>query len=290
MTRTLIKDIPDKVGEDVLIQGWVNVRRDHGKLIFLDLRDRTGILQSVVLPNHEEAHKVGQELRSEFCIEVKGTVNARPEKNVNKDLPTGGVELEVKEIEILSSSETPPFDVTTDGSDIEEEVRLKYRYLDLRRPRLSSNIRLRNEYMQAVRQSLLKREFTEIETPLLSKATMEGARDFIVPSRFQPGKFYALPQSPQQYKQLLMVAGFERYFQFPHCLRDEDLRRDRGFEHTQVDLEMSFVNREDVMGAVEEVVKEAVKAVGKKMKDETFPVFTYQEAMEKYGADKFDLR
>src|SRR5690349_8929267 len=203
MTRTMIIDTPGKVGEDVLIQGWVNVRRDHGKLIFLDLRDRSGILQSVVLPNHEEAHKAGQELRTEYCVEIKGTINARPEKNVNKDLPTGGVELEVKEIEILGESQTPPFDVTTDGSDIDEEVRLKYRYLDLRRPRLASNIRLRNEYMQAVRQALLKREFSEIETPLLSKATMEGARDFIVPSRFQPGKFYALPQSPQQYKQLL---------------------------------------------------------------------------------------
>lgn len=290
MQRTLIKDTPEKVGQEVLINAWVDVRRDHGKLIFLDLRDRTGILQSVILPNHENAHKVGQELRSEYCIEVTGSVNARPEKNVNKDLPTGGVELEVKDIKILGKAETPPFDVTSNGLDVDEEIRLKYRYLDLRRPRLQANIRLRNQYMQALRQSLLKKDFVEIETPLLSKATMEGARDFIVPSRFQPGKFYALPQSPQQYKQLLMVAGFERYFQFPHCLRDEDLRADRGFEHTQLDLEMSFVQREDVMNTVEEVVKEAVKAVGRKMKDETFPVLTYEEAMKKYGADKFDLR
>lgn len=291
MQRTLIKDTVAKVGEEVLIQGWVDIRRDHGKLIFLDLRDRSGKIQAVVIPSSSpEAHAKAGELRPEFVVEITGKINARPERNVNKDLPTGTVELEVMGVKVLNKAETPPFDVTSDGLDINEEVRLKYRYLDLRRPRMQENIRLRSDYMQALRGALVKKEFVEIETPILTKATMEGARDFIVPSRFQPGKFYALPQSPQQYKQLLMVAGFERYFQFPHCLRDEDLRADRGFEHTQLDLEMSFVNREDVMSTVEEVVKEGVLAVGGKLKDEEFPVISYKDAMGKYGADKFDLR
>ena len=291
MQRTLIKDTTDKAGQEVLIQGWVNVRRDHGKLIFLDLRDRTGIVQAVVIPQTSpKAYETAQKIRSEFVVEVQGKVNPRPEKNINKEIPTGSVEIEIKDIKILNTSETPPIDLSTDGLDTDEELRLKYRYLDLRRPRMQKNIKLRNDYSQALRRSLLQRDFVEIETPLLSKTTMEGARDFIVPSRFQPGKFYALPQSPQQYKQLLMVSGFERYFQFPHCLRDEDLRADRGFEHTQLDLEMSFVTREDVMATVEEVVKEAVLAVGGKLKDKNFPVIKYQEAMEKYGSDKFDLR
>lgn len=290
MQRTLIKDVPGKVGEEVKIEGWINVRRDHGKLIFLDIRDKSGILQSVVLPSHENAHKTAGEVRTEYVVELTGKVNLRPGKNVNNNLPTGGVELEVLELSVLGKSETPPFDVTANGLDIDEETRLKYRYLDLRRPRLQRNIRLRSDYMQVLRTALLKREFAEIETPLLSKATMEGARDFIVPSRYQQGKFYALPQSPQQYKQLLMVAGFERYFQFPRCLRDEDPRADRGFEFTQLDLEMSFVTREDVMETVEDVVKESVKKVGGKLKDETFPVIDYKDAMRKYGSDKFDLR
>ncbi len=291
MQRTLIKDSVKKTGEEIKIAGWVNIRRDHGKLIFLDLRDRSGIVQAVVIPQTSpDVYKIAQDVRPEFVVEVIGKVNSRPEKNINKELATGTVEIEIKEIKILSKSETPPIDLSTDGLQTDEELRLRYRYLDLRRPRMQRNIRLRSEYMNALRESLFKKDFVEIETPLLSKATMEGARDFIVPSRFQPGKFYALPQSPQQYKQLLMVAGFERYFQFPHCLRDEDPRADRGFEHTQLDLEMSFVEREDVMQTVEDSVKEAVLAVGGKLKDEKFPVVTYQEAIEKYGGDKFDLR
>ncbi|KKR73177.1 MAG: Aspartyl-tRNA synthetase [Candidatus Levybacteria bacterium GW2011_GWC2_40_7] len=291
MQRTLIKDTASKAGEDVMLKGWVEVRRDHGKLVFLDIRDRSGIVQAVVIPQTSPAaYEVAQAIRPEFVVEIAGKVNKRPEKNINKDIPTGTVEIEVKSLNILSRSETPPFDLTTDGLEIGEEVRLRYRYLDLRRKRMQENLRLRSDYMQALRQALIKKDFVEIETPLLTKTTMEGARDFIVPSRFQPGKFYALPQSPQQYKQLLMVAGFERYFQFPHCLRDEDLRADRGFEHTQLDLEMSFVTREEVMQTVEDVVKEGVKAVGGKLKDETFPVVSYHAAMDKYGADKFDLR
>ncbi len=291
MQRSLIIETKDRIGQEVKIAGWVNIRRDHGKLIFLDIRDESGIVQVVVIPQvSPEAYKTAQDLRSEFVVEIIGKVNARPKGNINEDLTTGTVEIEVKALTIINKSENPPFEITNDGLDVNEEVRLKYRYLDLRRERMQKNIRLRSDYMQALRRSLLKKEFVEIETPLLTKATMEGARDFIVPSRFQPGKFYALPQSPQQYKQLLMVAGFERYFQFPHCLRDEDLRADRGFEHTQLDLEMSFVNREEVMETVEDVVKEAVKVVGGKLKDENFPIVTYQDAMKKYGADKFDLR
>lgn len=291
MERTLIKDTVGKVGEEVLLKAWVHIRRDHGKLIFLDLRDRTGLVQVVVIPQSSpEAHEEAQKLRSEFIIELKGKVNARPERNINPDIVTGTIEIEAKEIKILAEAANPPFEVTADGLDVNEEVRLKYRYIDLRRERMQKNLRIRNDYMQALRSSLLGKDFVEIETPILSKATMEGARDFVVPSRFQPGKFYALPQSPQQYKQLLMVAGFERYFQFPKCFRDEDLRADRGFEFSQLDLEMSFVTREEVMETTESAVKDSVKAVGGKLKDETFPVLTYQEAMGKYGADKFDLR
>lgn len=283
MDRTLVKQTLQKIDEKVLLQGWVDTKRDHGKLTFIDLRDRTGKIQCVGF------QKMG-ELTVESAISIVGTVKKRPERMVNPDLETGTVEVDVESYEVLNPAKELPIPVDTAGLDIGEEVRLKYRYLDLRRSRMQRNIRLRNDFTQALRSALLKRDFAEIETPLLAKATMEGARDFIVPSRFQPGKFYALPQSPQQYKQLLMAAGFERYFQFPHCLRDEDLRADRGFEFTQLDLEMSFVNREQVMEIVEAVVKESIKQVGGKLKDETFPVFTYQEAMEKFGADKFDLR
>jgi aspartyl-tRNA synthetase len=291
LKRVLSSQVHEFVDQEVKIAGWVNIRRDHGKLIFLDLRDKDGIIQVVINPRvSEEAHKATQEVRSEYVLEITGKVNKRPEGAINKDIISGTVEIEATEVKIISAAETPPFDITTDGLDVGEETRLKYRYLDLRRSRLQKNIKLRSDYMQALRKALVEREFVEIETPLLSKATMEGARDFIVPSRYQPGKFYALPQSPQQYKQLLMVAGFERYFQFPHCLRDEDPRADRGFEFTQLDLEMSFVEREDVMGTVEAVVIEAVKAVKGKLKEDKFPVFTYKEAISKFGSDKFDLR
>ncbi len=289
--RILSSQVANHVDGTVKLNGWVNIRRDHGKLIFFDLRDKDGLVQVVVIPSSsKEAYEVAQDIRPEYVVEVVGKVNKRPEGTINKDLASGTVELEAKEIKVLNKSETPPFDVTSGGLDIDEEVRLKYRYLDLRRPRMQQNLKLRSDYMQALRQALVKREFLEIETPLLSKATMEGARDFIVPSRFQPGKFYALPQSPQQYKQLLMVGGMERYFQFPHCLRDEDPRADRGFEFTQLDLEMSFVTREDVIETVEAVVVEAVKAVNGKLKNDKFPVFSYADAMKKFGSDKFDLR
>lgn len=283
LARTLVKDTPSHVDEKVFLQGWVATKRDHGKLTFIDLRDRTGIIQCVGVG------KMG-ELTTESVVEITGLVKKRPEKMINPNIETGTVEVSVEDYKVLNKAEELPIQIDTDGHEIGEDVRLRYRYLDLRRDRMQKIIRLRSDYTNAVRSELLKREFVEIETPMLTKSTMEGARDFLVPSRFQPGKFYALPQSPQQYKQLLMTAGFEKYFQFPRCLRDEDLRADRGFEHTQVDLEMSFVNREDVMRTVEEIVKEAVKAVGGKLKEQTFPRFDYKDAMEKYGADKFDLR
>ncbi len=296
MERTLIGELKSKTGETVLIKGWVSVRRDQGKMVFFDFRDRSGTVQGVVLPAKagdeaaEKAMEVAKEIRPEFVVAIEGKVNERPAKNVNADMQNGDIELEIKSIEILNKSETPPFPIDQDTSGIDEEVRLKYRYLDLRTERMQKNIRLRNDFVQRCRQFLLKQKFVEIETPLLTESTPEGSRDFVVPSRLQPGKFYALPQSPQQYKQLLMVAGFERYFQLARAIRDEDLRADRGFEHTQIDIEMSFVEQEDVMSMVEAMIIETVEAMGHTIKQKPFPRFTYKEAMEKFGADKFDLR
>lgn len=283
MTRTLIQETTLKVGETITLQGWVDTKRDHGKLTFIDLRDRTGKVQCVGF------QKMG-ELSTESVVELVGLVKARPEKMVNPDMLTGTVEVDVQEYKILNKAAELPLSINTDGREVSEEVRLRYRYLDLRRERMQKNIRLRSAVSEAISEAFYKRDFVNIETPMLTKSTKEGARDFIVPSRFQPGKFYALPQSPQQYKQLLMTAGFEKYFQLARCFRDEDLRADRGFELTQVDVEMSFVSREDVMNTMEEIVKETVAKVGGKLKDQQFPVISYQEAMEKYGADRFDLR
>lgn len=281
--RTLIADTANKSGEKVTIEGWVDTKRDHGKLTFIDLRDRTGKVQCVGF------QKMG-ELSVESVVRINGLVKDRPQNMVNDQISTGKIEVDVDSYDVLNKAAELPLPLDTDGHEINEDVRLKYRYIDLRRERMQKNIRLRSRYMQALRKALLNKDFTEVETPILTKATMEGARDFMVPSRFQPGKFYALPQSPQQYKQLLMTGGIERYFQFAHCLRDEDLRADRGFDHTQIDLEMSFVDRDAVMETVESVIKEAVAEVGGKLRDKDFPVFSYQEAIEKYGADKFDLR
>ncbi len=279
--RTLTVDTVKKIGEEVVLQGWVNARRDHGKIMFLDLRDRSGIVQMV---------GVKVEARIEDVVEVVGLVKKRPDAMVNDKIPTGTVEIEIKKLTILSKSQELPLPIDTDGYDINEEVRLKYRYLDLRRPRMTRNIRLRSKFVDLVRQYLFKEGFTEIETPMLTKSTPEGSRDFLVPSRMQPGKFYALPQSPQQYKQLLMAAGFERYFQIARCIRDEDPRADRGFEHTQVDIEMSFVEREDVMALDEGLITSVVEAMGYKIKTKPFPRYTYADSMKQFKADKFDLR
>jgi len=282
-SRTLVSKTPELIGQTVTLKGWVETKRDHGKITFIDLRDRTGIIQCV-------GFKMMGEVTTESVMAITGEVKQRPERMVNKNISTGTVELEVKEYEILNLAKELPIQVEGNAYDVKEEARLKYRYLDLRRNRMRKNLNLRSKLIQGFREYLFKQDFVEVETPLLTLATKEGARDFIVPSRFQPGKFYALPQSPQQYKQLLMTAGVENYFQIAKCIRDEDLRADRGFEFTQLDMEMSFVNQDEVMSLTEEMTKHAVKAAGGKFKDEKFPVFTYEEAMEKFGADKFDLR
>ncbi len=285
--RIYIKDLKEHVGKEIIIAGWVDVRRDQGKMVFFDMRDMSGKVQCVTLPNHEEAIISAKEIRPEWVLEVNGLVKERNDKNAKQG---GGVEIEVLKIEVLNKAETLPFDITTDTSGINEETRLAYRYLDLRSERMQKNIRMRSEFIQKAREFLFSKMFTEIETPLLTESTPEGSRDFVVPSRLNPGSFYALPQSPQQYKQLLMVGGMEKYFQTARALRDEDLRADRGFEHTQIDIEMSFVEMEDVMNTVEEMITKVVESMGFVIKEKPFPRITYKESMEKYGADKFDMR
>jgi len=291
MNRILIKDTPKKIGKEILLYGWVRTRRDHGQIIFIDLWDRTGIIQCVLSPEDTKNYNKASSLRSEWVVAFNGEVKERPEKMINDKIPTGGVEFLVKEVEIISESDELPLDIKSDGLDIKESLRLKYRYLDLRRDRLQRNLKLRFQAKEWIRRFLEEKDFIEIETPLLTKSTPEGARDFIVPSRLNPGKFYALPQSPQQYKQLLMISGFERYFQFPHVFRDEDLRADRLFEHTQLDIEMSFIDQEEVLNLIEEMITGLSKKVfGAKIQDTPFPRITYKEAMEKYGSDRPDIR
>jgi len=292
MARTYMKDLKGKIGEEISISGWVDIRRDQGKMVFFDMRDMTGKVQCVVLPTRVEAIEKAKEMRPEWVLKIIGKVNKRPEKNVNKDVLNGNLELEVTGIEILNKAETPAFDVTSDGKEIGEENRLKYRYLDLRRPRMQKNIRHRHKVAKFIRDYLDKENFIEIETPLLSKSTAEGARDFVVPSRLEKGKFYALPQAPQQYKQLFMASGIERYFQMAKCMRDEDLRGDRQPEFTQLDLEMSFVSREDVMELNEKLLIALVTELypEKKIQEIPFPRISYKEAMEKYKTDRPDMR
>lgn len=291
MKRTYIKDLNKKIGEEVSVSCWVDIRRDQGKMIFLDLRDVSGRIQSVVLPG-SAGMETAKRLRPEWVIEVRGRVNERPEKNKNPEAENGDIEMEIFSIEVFSEAETPVFEVRSDGREIGDESRLEYRYLDLRRPRLQRNIRARHKVTKLVRDLLDEKGFSEIETPYLTKSTPEGARDYVVPSRIYPGKFYALPQSPQQYKQLLMVAGFERYFQFARCMRDEDTRGDRQPEFTQLDLEMSFASEEDVMNITEGLLIEIVSKLypEKKIQETPFPRIPYKIAMEKYGSDRPDIR
>ncbi len=290
--RTYIKDISTSVGNEVTVKAWVDVRRDQGKMVFLDLRDVTGKVQAVVLPNHTEALTVAQTLRTEWVVEVKALVNKRPERNIKADVINGDVELEVLLITVLNEASTPGFDISTDGYEVGEEVRLEKKYLDLRRARLQKNVMMRHMVIKYIRDTLDAQNFLEIETPLLTNPTPEGSRSYLVPSRLSQGTFYALPQSPQQYKQLLMSSGFERYFQIAKCMRDEDTRGDRQPEFTQMDLEMSFVTREDVMKINEEMLIGIVAKYfpEKKIQTVPFPVFTYKEVMEKYGSDKPDIR
>ncbi len=284
--RTWIKDIAGQEGQEVELAGWVHARRDHGKIIFIDLRDRSGLVQVVFTPKVPEA----SELRLEYVVKLTGLVKKRPASMVNPNQPNGSYEIEAKSLEILSPAEALPIPVDSDGYDINEESRLKYRYLDLRRERLTKNLLLRDKVTTLVREYLHQNDFVEIETPMLTKSSPEGARDFLVPSRLQPGKFYALPQAPQQYKQLLMIAGLERYFQIARAMRDEDLRGDRQLEHTQIDMEMSFAKEEDVRAMAEGMMIHVAESLGKKIWKKPFPVFTHEEAMAKFGADKFDLR
>lgn len=288
--RVLTKDTVNKIGEEITLMGWVNSRRDHGKLIFIDLRDHWGVVQVVFAPRDGKHIENVESLRDEWVVKIRGLVKERPRDMENPEIATGRVEIQATGLEILAESKTPPFPINDGGKDIDEESRLKYRYLDLRRDRLQKNLQARSEFVRLARQFLFDKGFLEIETPILSAPTPEGSRDFVVPSRLNTGKFFALPQSPQQYKQLLMVAGFEKYFQIARCFRDEDLRADRGFEHTQIDLEMSFVNQADVMALDEEMMSTIVGAMGYQIKESPFPVYTYQEAMERFGSDKFDLR
>ncbi|RME61225.1 MAG: aspartate--tRNA ligase, partial [Caldilineae bacterium] len=283
----------EHAGTSVTLAGWVNRRRDHGGLIFLDLRDRFGITQVTVNSEHNpDAHNAASQVRGEYVVQIQGVVQRRPEGFENPDLATGEIEVIADQVTVLSPARTPPFPISSEQADeVDEALRLKYRYLDLRRPRLAKNIALRHEIVRFIRNFLSDRDFLEIETPILIKSTPEGARDFVVPSRLHPGKFYALPQSPQQLKQLLMVAGMERYFQIARCFRDEDLRADRQPEFTQLDLEMSFVEAEDVRALIEEMLIALSRHISpKQIQQIPFPVLSYDEALARYGIDRPDLR
>ena len=286
MKALFVEQVAEKVGEVVELLGWVDSKRDHKKIVFIDLRDRTGTVQVVGQENFKE-------LSTEDVVWIKGEVKKRPEKLINTKIKTGAFEVEAKEIKILSSAAPLPIPVGGDGYDLDEETRLKYRYLDLRRPRMFRNLQLNSKTTTFIRNYLTQRDFLEIETPILTKTTPEGARDFLVPSRLQKGNFYALPQSPQQYKQLLMVAGIERYFQIARCFRDEDPRRDRAYgEFTQLDLEMSFVDQNDILTLAEDLFTSLVKEIfpEKHIATTPWPRLSHKFVKEKYGTDKPDLR
>ena len=318
--RVYIKDLKDNIDKEVIIAGWVNVRRDQGKMIFFDMRDMTGLIQCVVLPNrmnienssakNSDAFALGdtghgthdvensllgnlvKEIRPEWVLKITGIVNKRPDKNVKQDTLNGNVELEVINIEILNKAETAPFQVNEDTLGVNEDLRMKYKYLDLRTERMQKNIRMRDKIISFFRDYMHKNGFTEIETPILMRGTPEGSREYVVPSRLFNGQFYVLPQSPQQFKQLCMVAGFEKYFQIARCMRDEDTRGDRQLEFTQLDYEMSFVTQEEVLAYTEIMFIELIKSVypEKKITQISFPRLSYAESMKKYKSDKPDLR
>ncbi len=280
-----------QIGQRVTLAGWVNRRRDHGGLIFIDLRDRFGLTQVTIDSEPAAAHEVADQARNEYVLQVTGLVRARPAGQENPNLPTGAVEVIAQEVAILNPSRTAPFYVSGNADEVDEALRLKFRYLDLRRPRMVYNLALRHRIVRFIREYLSNRDFLEIETPILLKSTPEGARDFVVPSRLHPHEFYALPQSPQQLKQLLMVAGIERYFQIARCFRDEDLRADRQLEFTQLDLEMSFVEASDIRALIEEMLIQLCREISPKPIWKTpFPVISYAESMDKYGIDRPDLR
>ncbi|HCT5262326.1 TPA: aspartate--tRNA ligase [Staphylococcus aureus] len=278
------------LGQEITLKGWVNNRRDLGGLIFVDLRDREGIVQVVFNPAFSEALKIAETVRSEYVVEVQGTVTKRDPETVNPKIKTGQVEVQVTNIKVINKSETPPFSINEENVNVDENIRLKYRYLDLRRQELAQTFKMRHQITRSIRQYLDEEGFFDIETPVLTKSTPEGARDYLVPSRVHDGEFYALPQSPQLFKQLLMISGFDKYYQIVKCFRDEDLRADRQPEFTQVDIEMSFVDQEDVMQMGEEMLKKVVKEVKDVEINDAFPRMTYKEAMRRYGSDKPDTR
>ena len=293
MKRTLIAEASKKVGESIKVCGWIKTYRSHGKIIFIDLRDISGILQVVILPElPSDVLKIAKDMRTEWVVEIIGKINKRPGGTQNQNLTTGDIEMTAESITVLSEAKTLPFDINTDGYEVNEESRMKYRYVDLRRERLKRNLIFKQEFLHFVRTFLKDRGFIEIDTPSLTKSTPEGARDFLVPSRLQPEKFYALPQSPQQYKQLLMVAGLEKYYQIARCFRDEDSRADRAYgEFTQLDIEMSFTTQEEIFVLIENLYKEITeKILKKKVLKFPFPRLSYNEVIKKYNTDKPDLR
>jgi len=280
----------EDAGKEVILMGWVQKRRDHGGLIFVDLRDRTGLVQITFNPEvNKEAHQKADTVRSEYVLAIVGQVALRPEGTINENLPTGQVEIYVKELRVCSPSKTPPFHID-DKVEVDESIRLKYRYLDLRRPTMQRNLMLRHKVSKIVRDFLDEKGFLEIETPMLAKSTPEGARDYLVPSRVHPGEFFALPQSPQTFKQTLMVAGMDRYFQITRCFRDEDLRADRQPEFTQIDLEMSFLTQDEILTMMEQMMAKVFAQAADVEVSLPFPRLTYQEAMARYGSDKPDTR
>ncbi len=289
--RIYVKNLKENTDKKVVIAGWVDVRRDQGKMVFFDMRDMTGKVQCVALPK-SEGIEIAKEIRSEWVLKIIGKVNARPEKNINKVELNGDIELEVLNIEVLNKAETVPFPIDEDTRNINEDLRMKYKYLDLRTQRMQKNIRMRDKIISFFRKYMHENDFIEIETPMMTKGTPEGSREYVIPSRLWQGKFYVLPQSPQQFKQLSMVAGFEKYFQIARCMRDEDTRGDRQPEFTQLDYEMSFVEQEDVLSYTEKMFIELVQNLypEKKITLIPFPRITYAESMEKYGSDKPDLR
>lgn len=291
MNRDWIIDTVAQVGKTVKIKGWVQTRRDHGKLIFIDVRDRSGIIQAVFWGGNSELFEQATVLRSEFVVSLTGKIQARGEKQINPDLPTGTVELAVEQLEILNESDTPVFEIEK-ASETNEEIRMKYRYLDMRSNRMRNNIEKRHQIVKLIRDELDSKKFWEIETPYLTKGTPEGAREFMVPARLQPGKFFVLPQAPQQFKQLLMVGGVERYFQIARCFRDEDTRGDRQAEFTQVDMEMSFIDQEDILKLNEDLLIKIVTTFypEKRIQNVPFPRISYADAMAKYNKDSPDIR
>jgi len=299
--RVYIKDLKDNVGKEIIIAGWVNIRRDQGKMVFFDMRDMTGLVQCVVLPSKVEVPTENQrssvmeiagKIRPEWVLKITGMVNKRPDKNIKVDVLNGDVELEVINIEILNKAETTPFQLNENTFGVNEDTRMKYKYLDLRTERMQKNIRMRDKIITFFRKYMHDNGFIEIETPILMKGTPEGSREYVVPSRLFNGQFYVLPQSPQQFKQLCMVAGFEKYFQIARCMRDEDTRGDRQPEFTQLDYEMSFVTQEEVLEYTEAMFIELVRNVypEKKITETPFPRISFAECIKKYGSDKPDLR